>query len=80
MLINGAFELGPELPVATYGHCLVSVNTSHVFMSGGSTDVDLVDTNGGLTHNTFLYDRFRDEWTQMPEALWDKEVVYIQML
>lgn len=67
ILVNGEFQPGPELPVGTYDHCMVAVNATHVFMSGGSTEA-------GLTHNTFIYDRDNEKWHQMPEALWDKEV------
>ena len=64
--INGATESGPELPVPLYGHCLLPITNTTVFIIGGKSSVDSMDD--GLK-STFYYDFVQNIWNDGPEMI-----------
>ena len=50
----------PSLPVAIYGHCMVTVNSSTVMVIGGYQ-------NDQISGKTFFFTSGEESWTQGPE-------------
>ena len=49
LLIDGEWEAGVDLPVAVQAHCMVQLNYSHVFYSGGW------EADGNITKSSYIY-------------------------
>ena len=57
ILTEGVFVPGPSLPVTLVGHCMVNVNSSHVFVAGGRN----------FLPNAYLVSSPDFEWMSLPD-------------
>ena len=53
---NGVFRLGPALPKSLREHCMVNLNTTHVFVGGGFG-----------SRGAYLYHFDADVWSDLPD-------------
>jgi hypothetical protein len=60
---NGWKNLLPPLPVEIYGHCSVLLNSSTVFVIGGS------QSSPGSGSNTYLFSTENNGWTEGPSMI-----------
>ncbi len=61
---DGRFSYGPTLPTVRFGHCQVTLNTSHIAILGGSNGTN------SLT-DFYLLDWDDQSWHSMPDLPWD---------
>jgi hypothetical protein len=59
---NGWENLLPPLPDSTYAHCSVLLNSSSVFIIGGSQ-------SGSVSPKTYLLSTRNNEWTEGPSLI-----------
>ena len=61
-LITGNTSLSStDLPTPLYGHCMVKINSSHVFIAGG------LDGNNNLSDASYIYSSTTGSYTQQPD-------------
>ena len=56
-------DIGPEMPLALYRHCVAMLNSSFAIIMGGVTAVDPFVFN----NKTLLYNFDNDNWTYGPD-------------
>ena len=65
ILINGQFQPGPDLPKPIAYHCMVTINQTHVFLTGG----DYKSSPGSYPYNreSYIYSTLTQNWTWFSE-------------
>ncbi len=63
------WHLGPPLPSATWGHCLVTAHTNQLVLVGGWKDSGHHNVLGGLAETHLLLGRRSEgrRWSRMPD-------------